>query len=255
MSSGSSAVFNIVKYDPDKLEQMAKEDVATWFNKDNIAQIEALMNTEPGRHYYYIYNLNFRADAYAARQNPSHVSLPWADMEKYRYEPGGIEEKIICQEIKYAYDYCRYVIRDAFTVAEPLFAKSNIYSLKYALFLERPFPAGENTISQSIMQSLEYARTILKGRFHQGEPIIATNTQASFNYSMMIEARFKAGELAIAKSNSKLKMYEQMLAQKDRDSLDSFLQRRPLLRRYGKIFDRVKALGGEELNNLLEQHL
>lgn len=252
MSAGRSAAFNIVKYDPAKLEQMTKEGAATWLD---IANIETIMSTEPGRHYVYILYLNFAAEAYAARQNPSHKSPPWSDMEKYRYEPGGIEEKILCKELNYAFEYCRNIIRQAFTVAEPSFANSDIYSIKYALFLKRPFPAGENTISQSILQSLEYARTILKGRFPQGEPIIATNTEASFYYSTIIEARFKAGELAIAKSMSKLKMYEQMLAQKDRDSLDSFLQRRPLLRRYGKIFDKVKALGGEELNNLLEQHL
>lgn len=75
------------------------------------------------------------------------------------------------------------------------------YALKYADFVLRDrFPEGEPIIATNAKSSYGYAYSVLKGRFSLGEPIIATDDYCSYSYAVFVlHGPFPLGEPVIAK--------------------------------------------------------
>lgn len=86
---------------------------------------------------------------------------------------------------------------------EPTIATHGWNSVYYATTTGRRFPAGEPKILEEPFHAMEYARSVVKGRWPEAEAIIATHPYTALNYAKLmngrkrVKERFTAGEPAI----------------------------------------------------------
>lgn len=65
-----------------------------------------------------------------------------------------------------------------------------------------------------------YARDVLKGRFHDGEPAIAADAWASFWYARhVLHGPFPAGEPAMRKDRNAIRRYRRFLARRETEAV------------------------------------
>ena len=145
-------------------------------------------------------------------------------------------EAAIATSAEYSFRYAK-LLGDPFPAGEAVIATSAIYSYWYAEMLGKPFPAGEAAIAKDENLASDYTRNILafyqspswekiikddprksydyaivrNQPFLAGEAAIATSAEYSFKYAKLLDDPFPAGEAAIATSAEYSARYAQML--------------------------------------------
>ena len=96
---------------------------------------------------------------------------------------------------------------------------------------------GESIIAQSSLYALLYAKNVLKGRFEAGEPRIAVNAFRSLEYARdVLKGRFELGEPVIKREFAFWNDYQKMLDvfEKERKAIE--LANRPVMS-LGRLLD------------------
>lgn len=96
---------------------------------------------------------------------------------------------------------------------EKYIALDPFYALQYAISIKKgPWPEGEDAIATSPEHALEYATHVLRGRFKKGEKAIATDAEVATYYAdVIIDGRFPGAEPTILKDPYELLNYMNML--------------------------------------------
>jgi hypothetical protein len=127
---------------------------------------------------------------------------------KYKYIPTELKkrEKILARDPWVAYEYALFLDKP-FPAGEAAIAKDAVRAYQYARdVLHGPFPAGEAAIAEACQRgtffpgwALWYARSVLQGPFPAGEAAIAENPYWAYHYACyVLKGPFPAGEAAIA---------------------------------------------------------